>query len=260
MCVNMETYGNFGRKQGPHPSFSLGDPCYCNQRDNEGLELPRFCNTHYQQLFDKVLTEFKMRAVSCNLQEKDRMMRADKSVFTMTGKLKELLLRVAGLTLEKAVKVCRAYEESTKQVRETTQNPPIHHQEWTKWLRNLIQESIAVRNLSWRKAMKVWKLTVTSMVTNMRKAEKYGLLGGRHVTIIIVKVEIILSPNARKYIQYTCMKILRCRRDLSHKKSHWWAIQSVTIISLTRVIKLNDKWARMEWDICTTLTFGWYSE
>ena len=45
------------------------------------------------------------------------MMR-DKIVFTVTGKLQELILTVDGLTLEKAVKVCRAYEQSTKQVKE----------------------------------------------------------------------------------------------------------------------------------------------
>ena len=49
------------------------------------------------------------------------MMR-DKIVFTVTGKLQELLLRVDGLTLEKAVKVCRAYEQSTKQVKEFKDN------------------------------------------------------------------------------------------------------------------------------------------
>ena len=49
------------------------------------------------------------------------MMR-DKIVFTVTGKLQELLLRVDGLTLEKAVKVCRAYEQSNKQVKELRDN------------------------------------------------------------------------------------------------------------------------------------------
>ena len=49
------------------------------------------------------------------------MMR-DKIVFTVTGKLQELLLRVDGLTLEKAVKVFRAYEQSTKQVQEFKDN------------------------------------------------------------------------------------------------------------------------------------------
>ena len=90
---------------------------YCNPRDNEVLESHRFWNTPYQEPFDKFLTELKMRAASCNFQEKDRMMR-DKIVFTVTGKLQELLLRVYGLTLEKGVKVCRAYEQSTKQVQE----------------------------------------------------------------------------------------------------------------------------------------------
>ena len=46
----------------------------------------------------------------------------DKIVFTVTGKLQELLLRVDGLTLKKAVKVCRAYEQSTKQVKEFKDN------------------------------------------------------------------------------------------------------------------------------------------
>ena len=46
----------------------------------------------------------------------------DKIVCTVTGKLQELLLRVDGLTLKKAVKVCRAYEQSTKQVKEFKDN------------------------------------------------------------------------------------------------------------------------------------------
>ena len=90
---------------------------YCNPRDNEVLESHRFWNTPYQEPFDKFLTELKTRAASCNFQEKDRMMR-DKIVFTVTGKLQELILRTDGLNLEKAVKVCRAYE----------QTPPIQQQ------------------------------------------------------------------------------------------------------------------------------------
>ena len=82
---------------------------YCNPRDNEVLMIKsqRFWNTPCQEPFDKFLTELITRAASCNFQEKGRMMR-DKIVFTVTGKLQELLLRVNGLTLETAVKVCRA--------------------------------------------------------------------------------------------------------------------------------------------------------
>ena len=43
-------------------------------------------------------------------------------MFALTGKLQELLLRVDGLTLEKAVKVCRVYEQSTEQVKEFRDN------------------------------------------------------------------------------------------------------------------------------------------
>ncbi|XP_078364053.1 uncharacterized protein LOC144648334 [Oculina patagonica] len=93
----------------------------CNPRDNEVLESHRFWNTPCQEPFDKFLTELKTRAASCNFQEKDRMMR-DKIVFTVTGKLQELLLRVDSFTLEKAVKVCRAYEQSSRQVKEFRDN------------------------------------------------------------------------------------------------------------------------------------------
>ena len=94
---------------------------YCNPRDNEVLESHRFWNIQYREPFGKFFTEFKTRAASCNFQERDRMMR-DKIVFTVTGKLQELLLRVNGLTLEKAVKDFRANEQSTKQVKEFRDN------------------------------------------------------------------------------------------------------------------------------------------
>jgi hypothetical protein len=90
---------------------------YCNPRDNEVLESFRFWNVQYQDPFDKFLTELKTRATACNFQEKDRMLR-DKIVFTVTGKLQELLLREDKLTLDKAVKVCRAFEQSNRQVKE----------------------------------------------------------------------------------------------------------------------------------------------
>ena len=37
-------------------------------------------------------------------------------MFTVIGKHQERLLTVDGVTLEKVVNVCRAYEQSTKQV------------------------------------------------------------------------------------------------------------------------------------------------
>ena len=63
------------------------------------------------------ITEIRARSDSCNFAEKDRMMR-DKIVFSMIGKLQALLLREDDLNLSKAVKVCRAFEQLNKHVKE----------------------------------------------------------------------------------------------------------------------------------------------
>ena len=94
---------------------------YCNPRDNEVIESHRFWNIPYQEPFTKCLTELKTSAAARNFQEKDRMLR-DKIVFTVTGKLQELLLRLDSLTLDKAVKTGRAFEQSNRQVKEFRKN------------------------------------------------------------------------------------------------------------------------------------------
>lgn len=117
------TWENEGDKDDPEKVLDELEK-YCNPRDNEVLESHRFWNIPYQDPFDKFLTEMKTKASACNFQEKDRMMR-DKIVFSVTGKLQELLLREDKLTLDKAVKVCRAFEQSNKQVKEIRDtNPP----------------------------------------------------------------------------------------------------------------------------------------
>ena len=45
------------------------------------------------------------------------MMR-DKTVFSVTGKLQELLLQEDKLDLQKCIKICRAFEQSNKHVQE----------------------------------------------------------------------------------------------------------------------------------------------
>lgn len=90
---------------------------YCNPRKNEVLESHRFWNVPLQEPFDNFLTELRTRADSCNFKEKDRMIR-DKIVFSVTGKLQELLLREDQLDLQKATKLCRAYEQTNKHVKE----------------------------------------------------------------------------------------------------------------------------------------------
>jgi hypothetical protein len=51
--------------------------------------------------------------ISFNFDNKDRMI-GDKIGFTVQGKLQELLLREDKLSLDKAIQICRAYEQSNK--------------------------------------------------------------------------------------------------------------------------------------------------
>ena len=50
----------------------------------------------------------------------------DKIIFTVTGKLQELLLREDKIDLEKTIKICRAYEQSNRHVKELRETNPTH--------------------------------------------------------------------------------------------------------------------------------------
>jgi type IV secretory pathway VirB4 component len=81
---------------------------YCNPRKNEVLKSHRFWNVQYQQPFDNFLTELRTRASSCNFDNKDRMIR-ENIVFTVQGKLQDLLLCEDKLSLDKAIQLYRPY-------------------------------------------------------------------------------------------------------------------------------------------------------
>ena len=95
------TWENGNDKNDPEKLFEKLQS-YCNPRSSEVLESHRFWKLSYQEPFDSFLTDLKTRAASCNFQEPDRMMR-DKIVFSVTGKLQELLLREDKLTLERTI-------------------------------------------------------------------------------------------------------------------------------------------------------------
>ncbi|PFX06430.1 hypothetical protein AWC38_SpisGene25650, partial [Stylophora pistillata] len=121
----LEVYDNFtwneeGVEDDPEKVFEALEK-YCNPRDNEVMESHRFWNIEYQEPFDKFFTELQTRITASNFLEKDRMLR-DKIIFTVTGKLQELLSREGNLTLDKTLKICRAFEQSNKQVKELKNN------------------------------------------------------------------------------------------------------------------------------------------
>ena len=85
----------------------------CNPRENEVLQSFRFWNIPFHEPFDVFLTELYCSAASCNVKEKERMIR-DKIVFSVFGKLQELLLRESNLDLKKAREICRAFEITSR--------------------------------------------------------------------------------------------------------------------------------------------------
>ncbi|XP_077968210.1 uncharacterized protein LOC144422187 [Styela clava] len=90
---------------------------HCNPRKNEVMETFRFFNIQYKDNFDTFLVELRSKADSCNFENKDRMIR-DKIVFSVSGKLQEILLRETDLNMSKAIKICQTYEMSEKQATE----------------------------------------------------------------------------------------------------------------------------------------------
>ena len=92
---------------------------YCNPRHNVVLHTFRFWRAPLIEPFESFITDLRTKAESCEFgDQKDRMIR-DKIIFTVTGKLQELLLREGDkLDLKKTLVICRAYEDSTKQSKE----------------------------------------------------------------------------------------------------------------------------------------------
>ena len=85
---------------------------YCEPRSSEVIESHRFWNLPYREPFDVFLTDLRSRADLCNFSDqKDRLLR-DKLVFSVTGKMQELLLREKGLDLWKTIEICRSMENS----------------------------------------------------------------------------------------------------------------------------------------------------
>ena len=71
--------------------------------------------------FDSFLTDLRTKAEACDFADLKGQMIRDKIIFTVSGKLQELLLRESEkLNLMKAVEICRAFEVSQKQAKEVS--------------------------------------------------------------------------------------------------------------------------------------------
>ncbi|KAH3793773.1 hypothetical protein DPMN_147294 [Dreissena polymorpha] len=127
----------------------------------------------------------------------------DKIIFTTSGKLQELLLREDELDLNKAVKLCRAYEQSLEHVQE------IRHKDV-----NIVQQSTARQKRTLCETKQATNQSrnhcrVITAVNSMRRKRKNALHGARDVPN--VDTFIISKLNAKLTFTWSKMKMLNLK-------------------------------------------------
>ncbi|VDI46803.1 Hypothetical predicted protein [Mytilus galloprovincialis] len=102
---------------------------YCIPKKNVTVIRHRF-NTRVQnssESIDQYLTDLKLIAKNCEFEHlKDGLIRDRIVCGTNSSRVKERLLREDGLTLDKAVGICRADEESRKQMKTLNEEEQVH--------------------------------------------------------------------------------------------------------------------------------------
>ena len=100
---------------------------YANPRKNTVFERYKFweCKQKEGETINQFITELKTRAKSCEFGEQTESMIRDRLVFGVSDtRIKERLLRESSeLTLERAASVCRAAEESKRQLKHLGKDP-----------------------------------------------------------------------------------------------------------------------------------------
>ena len=98
---------------------------YCKPKQNVTIERYRF-NTRVQakhETIDQYLTELKLIAKNCSFGELENQLIRDRIVCgTKSEEVRQRLLRAEELSLDKAISVCRAEEESKKSVQYLTES------------------------------------------------------------------------------------------------------------------------------------------
>ena len=94
---------------------------YVTPRKNTVFERYKFweCKQQDGETIDQFITELKTRASSYEFGDQAERLIRDRIVFGVSDvRLKERLLESSDLTLQKAASLCRAAEESAKQLKE----------------------------------------------------------------------------------------------------------------------------------------------
>lgn len=116
----LKIYNNFKMKKNEtYESIVEKFKNYCEPRKNEIFQRFKFasCVQVEGQEFDEFVTELKRLASSCSFKEEDKMIR-DRIVFGIrNNELKDKLLRMESLTMEKAEELCRTFEATRKELK-----------------------------------------------------------------------------------------------------------------------------------------------
>ena len=138
----------------------------------------------------------------------------DKIIYTVTGKLQELLLREDNLTLDKAVKICGVIEQSNRRGKEFRESGTLPSSSTSV---NKITQNSETKTPDGKKGSQMNKTShkgreklnsnANFVDTNMRNKETNALLGARHVPT--AKVLTTSSLNAKIFMHLTNPMIMR---------------------------------------------------
>ena len=99
---------------------------YCTPRVNETYEryVFRTCLQRDEETIEQYVTDLKYKAKSCNYGDLEESLIRDQIVLgTPNVKVKERLLSIDDLNLEKTVSICQASEVAKRQIRAMTDGP-----------------------------------------------------------------------------------------------------------------------------------------
>lgn len=125
----VKIYNNFKKKEKTNfDTVVQAFNQYCEPRKNIIFQRYKFgcCIQQEGQSFDDFLTELKTLAATCEYKEEDNMIR-DRIVFGVKNpEIKDKLLTISNLTMDKAEEICKTTEATKQELQEMATSSEVH--------------------------------------------------------------------------------------------------------------------------------------
>lgn len=125
----VKIYNNFKKKEKTNfDTVVQAFNQYCEPRKNIIFQRYKFgcCIQQEGQSFDDFLTELKILAATCEYKEEDNMIR-DRIVFGVKDpEIKDKLLTISNLTMDKAEEICKTTEATKQELQEMATSSEVH--------------------------------------------------------------------------------------------------------------------------------------